>query len=45
VPKTPDGKPNLSAPAPRITFEVDGRGHATALILHTGNDQRATRVP
>jgi hypothetical protein len=29
----------------RIAFEVDGRGRASALILQTGSDQRAARVP
>jgi hypothetical protein len=29
----------------RMTFEVDGRGQATALNLDMGTKQRATRVP
>jgi len=29
----------------RMTFEVDGAGRATALVLHMGDDQVATRLP
>ena len=29
----------------RFTFQVDGAGRATALVLHMGDDQIATRVP
>ena len=29
----------------RMTFQVDGAGRATALVLHMGDDQIATRVP
>ena len=29
----------------RFTFQVDGTGRATALVLHMGDDQIATRIP
>jgi hypothetical protein len=35
----------LTAFDARITFEVDGRGRATGLVLDMGTDLRATRVP
>jgi hypothetical protein len=35
----------LTAFDARITFEVDGQGRATGLILNMGADQHATRVP
>jgi hypothetical protein len=35
----------LTAFDARITFEVDGRGRATGLVLNMGTDQHATKVP
>jgi hypothetical protein len=29
----------------RFTFEVNERGRATAVIVHTDRDQRAARIP
>jgi hypothetical protein len=29
----------------RVTFEVDGSGRATAIVMNTGTDQRGTRKP
>jgi len=29
----------------RVTFEVDGSGRATAIVMNMGTDQRGTRIP
>jgi len=29
----------------RVTFEVDGSGRATAIVMNTGTDQRGARIP